>query len=1063
MRSISYSGQMFAEALGDLLYFDGLRDEVGKYRQGFNGSAWNQMAGNLYGWISSLMSSIDSPKPTCRCQSCGFRFRVDQKYLGRNAKCPNPECGTTVLLQAEVPAAPARPVAPSKSSVAAESADVARRATVNPKKAESTVRQVAERRVSATESTPTARRTSSHRNSRTTGSQTRSRYEGKTQSSVSPLVLGLIGTMVVGGIGIGAYVWSNSTAGSVVAQSSETQAPSADQIATSSREQTDVSNAPPAAISSGPVTAAVASPAGNPPSNQTPSAIVAGSGGNEAAQKAAMNQLGSAQLTSTQSSAAIQQGAQRKKTLEEKLLPFLKTHCADCHNADTQEGGVSVHQLTSIDQLLKDRKKWERVYRMINAGAMPPSDYSAKPDESHRKEMAEFLYSELFNFDCSLVNHAGRATLHRLNRAEYNNTIRDLFGLNITPADKFPQDDVGEGFDNIGDVLSVPPLLMEKYLDAAEEVAGQVIDTRDFSKGETKRIEAAQFEGMPKKPDVDGEGFAVLASTGAVMVNFEVPVDGTYEIRVEAAQTQAGSEDAKMPLGIDGQEVREFRVKAKRREPVWYDEKVKLKAGKHQVAAAFTNDFYDEKAPERRRDRNLFIRTIEVIGPEGGLEPQYHDTHRKFVTARPGGSISVPAAASAVLRPILYRAFRRPVTDAEVNRFASLVDRTVSEHKETYDYGLFVALQAILVSPDFLYRKEADPEGGATERALNEYEVASRLSYFLWSSMPDEELFKQAESKKLLDRTVLRAQIERMLKDPKAESLAQNFATQWLNLRNLADVRPNPDVFKDFDDSLRTAMSKETVLLFNTIVKEDRSIEEFLSADFTFVNGRLAKHYGIEGVNGDEFVRVSLQGSQRSGVLTHASILTLTSNPGRTSPVKRGKWILENILGEAPPPAPPGVPALEESTKDVSGLSLRERLELHRKDAGCASCHKAMDPLGMGFENFDAIGRWREQDEGKPVDASGDLPSGQSFVGPQQLISILRERKEQFSRTFAERLMVYGLGRGLEYYDKCAVDQVVKTMKDRGNTFSALVEGIVTSDPFLKRSSTREFEIPPKP
>jgi hypothetical protein len=295
------------------------------------------------------------------------------------------------------------------------------------------------------------------------------------------------------------------------------------------------------------------------------------------------------------------------------------------------------------------------------------------------------------------------------------------------------------------------------------------------------------------------------------------------------------------------------------------------------------------------------VRTIELTGPEGGSPPQWHETHRRIVTAQPSASMSVKEAATVVLTPLLYRSFRRPVTDAEVARFADLVDQTVSVHKETFEYGMYVAVQAILVSTDFLFRKEADPEGDATERILNEYEVASRLSYFLWSSMPDEELFQLAENKRLFDRTILRGQIERMLKHEKAASLGQNFASQWLNLRNLADVRPNPDVFPDFDDALRSAMGKETILLFNTIVREDHSIDEFLGADYSFVNERLAKHYGIEGVTGEEFVRVSLEGTKRSGVLTHASVLTLTSNPGRTSPVKRGKWILENILGDAPP------------------------------------------------------------------------------------------------------------------------------------------------------------------
>jgi hypothetical protein len=771
--------------------------------------------------------------------------------------------------------------------------------------------------------------------------------------------------------------------------------------------------------------------------------------------------MGAAQLTFAVSGAALRKDAERQKALEEKLLPFLKTHCSDCHNADEQEGGVAVHDLSTVDQLLKDRRKWEKVYRMINAGAMPPSTYDPKPEEPVRKEVAELLYGELFDFDCTQVRHAGRSTLHRLNRAEYNNTVRDLFGIAMTPADEFPQDDVGEGFDNIGDVLSIPPLLMEKYLNAAETVAGAVIDTRDFSKGMTHKFGPEQFKAS-LNGSTNGDGFYVLHTNGNVSIPFETPADGKYKIRVEASQSQAGPDQSKVAIQVDGESVHEFEVKGHFK-PSWHEHDVTLKAGSHTIAAAFLNDFYDEKAPEKRRDRNLGVRAIEVIGPEGGSTPQWHETHRRFVTATPSETVSVTEAASTVLRPVLYRGFRRPVTDAEVSRFATLVDQTVTQHKETYEYGLFVALQAMLVSPDFLFRKEADPEGDATERNLNDYEVASRLSYFLWSSMPDDELLQLAENKRLLDRSILRQQIERMLRDEKALALGQNFASQWLNLRNLADVRPNPELFPEFDDSLRSAMGQETILLFNTIVREDRSVDEFLAADYSFINERLAKHYGIAGVTGDQFVRVSLQGTNRTGVLTHASILTLTSNPGRTSPVKRGKWIMENILGDAPPPAPPGVPPLEETTKDVTGLSLRERLELHRKDPGCASCHMAMDPLGMGLENFDAVGRWREKDGEKPVDPSGDLPSGEKFAGPSELISIIRGRQEKFSRTIVERLMVYALGRGLEYYDKCAVDQTMDLMKQRGNRFSALVEGIVTSDPFMKKSRTRESVVSASP
>ena len=862
--------------------------------------------------------------------------------------------------------------------------------------------------------------TSGRRSGSAIRSSERSRYRGR--QSMMPLFVGFAATALMGGLGLGAY-WYSNQADADVASAVESAA---------SKPNAEANLAASGAASAGQNTLAAAS------AHMTPA------------------ELGAPQLTSAVSGAVLRRNAERQQQLEEKILPFLTKHCADCHNADEQEGGIAVHDLTAVDQLLRDRKKWERVYRMINANAMPPASYDPKPEEASRKEVADLLYGELFNFDCEQLNHAGRSTLHRLNRAEYNNTIRDLFGVSITPADKFPQDDVGEGFDNIGDVLSLPPLLMEKYLDAAEEVAATVIDTRDFSKGMTQKFASEKFDSS-LKGNIDGEGFYVLHTNGTLTVNHDTLSEGKYKIRIEAMQMPAGDDPSKMSLQVDGQTVHEFEVKG-RRKVSWFEHDVTLATGKHAIAAVFTNDFYDESAAEGKRDRNLGVRAIEVTGPEGGGPPQWHETHRRIVTAYPSPSVTVKDAATAVLRPLLYRSFRRPVTDQEVARFAELVDQTVNVHKESYEYGMYVAVQAILVSPDFLFRKEADPEGDATERSLNEYEVASRLSYFLWSSMPDEELFQLAENKRLFDRTILRAQIERMLKHEKAASLGQNFASQWLNLRNLADVRPNPDVFPDFDDALRAAMGKETILLFNTIVREDRGIDEFLGADYSFVNERLAKHYGIEGVAGEEFVRVSLQGTNRSGVLTHASVLTLTSNPGRTSPVKRGKWILENILGDAPPPAPPGVPPLDEEAKDLKGLTLRERLELHRTDPGCASCHKAMDPLGMGLENFDAVGRWRDQDAEKPIDASGDLPTGEKFAGPAEMMSIIRGRQEKFSRTFTERLMVYALGRGLEYYDKCAVDQTLDLMKERGNRFSALVEGIVTSDPFMKRSRTREAD-----
>lgn len=746
----------------------------------------------------------------------------------------------------------------------------------------------------------------------------------------------------------------------------------------------------------------------------------------------------------------------RSDRLEQQVLPYLKQYCFECHGEDSQEAGIVVHDLRGPDDFLADFRRWERVYRMINSGVMPPADHTALPAPEQQQSVARILHAELYEFDCRIVRSPGRSTLRRLNRAEYNNTIRDLFGLQITPADKFPQDDVGEGFDNIGDVLNVPPLLMEKYLDAAEEVAGAVVDLRDFSKGIVQTFAADALTNGGEKPTVDDRGYAWLSTNGRLLAKVTVPADGRYVVQVDLTATQAGDDFARAALVVDGQAVHEAEVPGLRREQQ-FEQTVELKAGEHEIAGEFLNDFYDPEAPERRRDRNLGIRKIIITGPEGGGVDLWHETHRRFVTSRPGEGRSVQQAADGVLRPIMRRAFRRPVTDEEVQRYVTLVERTMAEQSETYDYGVYVALQAVLVSPDFLFRVEADPPADAADRALNSFEVASRLSYFLWSSMPDEELLQLAETGRLLDGDVLRQQARRMLRDPKSEALSRNFAAQWLNLRNLADVRPNPEVYPDFDDALRKSMARETELLFASIVQEDRSIEEFLSADYSFVNERLARHYGLTGVQGEDFVRVSLAGTQRTGVLTHASILTLTSNPGRTSPVKRGKWILENILAEVPPPAPAGVPALEEAGSAAEGMSLREKMELHRRDAACAVCHRILDPLGLGFENFDGVGRWRDEDAGKVVDASGELPGGDRFAGPGELLGILRGRKDRFFQAFTEKMLVYSLGRGLEYYDRCTVEEALRQLKSGGNRFSVVVEAIVTSDAFLRRAGRREL------
>ncbi|MEZ6126987.1 MAG: DUF1592 domain-containing protein [Planctomycetaceae bacterium] len=746
--------------------------------------------------------------------------------------------------------------------------------------------------------------------------------------------------------------------------------------------------------------------------------------------------------------------AARQKAISEKIVPFLTTHCAECHGADSQEGGITVHQLTSPDQFMSERKSWERVYRMINAGAMPPADYDPQPTALHREEIALLMHEELYNFDCDLVRNPGRATVQRLNRVEYNNTIRDLFGVDITPADNFPADDVGEGFDNIGDVLSLPPLLLEKYLIAAEEVANVVVDTRDFSREVTTKVDG---DGLTASNGSSGghAGFRVLASTGELFHDFDVIANGEYEVIMMVGADQAGPDKAKFALKLGTETAQEFEVQQHQKAEE-FRFKTPLIAGKQHIGVAFLNDYYNDKEGGRPKDRNLGVKSIALRGPIGGGTGTRSASHQRLVIAQPGNGVSVQDAATQVLTPLLPRAFRREVSAEDVFRYAGLVRSAVDDMGESYEAGISLAVQAILVAPDFLFRLEQDPVDGETERSLNDFEVASRLSYFLWSSMPDEELLRLASQKQLTQPDIIRQQVVRMLKDSKAEALVQNFAAQWLNLRNLNEVTPNTDIFKSFDDNLRKDMRRETELLFRTVMQEDLSIEELLSADFTFVNQRLAKLYGISGVSGDEFQKVSLKGTKRSGVLTHASILTLTSNPGRTSPVKRGKWIMENIFGEGPPPPPPNVPELEVTAKVSPELTLREQLAKHREDPGCASCHKVMDPLGLGLENFNAIGEWRDRDGDRPIDASGSLPGGESFNGPLELVQIVRARREKFARTMTEKMLTYAIGRGILYFDKCEVDEIQKQLKETGYRFSTLVEGIVLSDAFLKRAAAPE-------
>lgn len=730
----------------------------------------------------------------------------------------------------------------------------------------------------------------------------------------------------------------------------------------------------------------------------------------------------------------------------EKLQPFVKQYCHECHSADEPQAGLDFTQYKNEDELIKGkpREEWEKVLAMLETGAMPPPDMEQPPD-AVRLELVAWLEDKLFNLDCDMIDDPGRVTIRRLNRAEYNNTIRDLLGVDFNPADDFPSDDVGYGFDNIGDVLSLSPLLMEKYLDAAEQITGQAIpvvnprDTR-FAFG----IDRLRAAGASKR----GGGFFALSSADTIYLNYDAPIDGEYEVTFRAKAQQHGPDPARMRIDIDKKAVRTFDVTGQMR-AADYTHKMTLKAGRYRIAASFINDFYQPG----KGDRNLYVGQFHVQPPAS------REKLERVIIAYPGEGLSEDEALARVLRAFTDKAFRRPATDDEVKTYAG-VAHMARDEGESYEQSIQYAVQAVLISPSFLFRIETDqqPDDPMSERPVTDYELASRLSYFLWSTMPDDELFDLASRGELRRHDVLTRQVRRMLKDPKSQTIVDNFAVQWLNLAMLDEMVMDPGVFPKFDPGLRGDMKRESLMLFEAVMKEDRSLLDFLDADFTFVNERLAKHYGLNDIKGGEFQKVSLNPQQRAGVLTHASILTLTSNPERTSPVKRGKWILENILGKSPPPPPPGVPELDVTQKSAPDASLREQLEKHRADPGCNSCHRTMDSLGFGFENFDATGRWRDRDGDFEIDSSGELPTGEKFSGPVELVRILKGRSREFSRSFAEKMLTYALGRGLHYYDRCAVDEILTRLESNDYRFSELILGITQSKPFLERRGDGDRE-----
>lgn len=641
----------------------------------------------------------------------------------------------------------------------------------------------------------------------------------------------------------------------------------------------------------------------------------------------------------------------------------------------------------------------------------------------------------------------GSVTIRRLNKVEYSNTVRDLLGVDFKGADDFPSDDVGYGFDNIGDVLSLSPMLMEKYLNAAEAVAREAIV---IPEGDKIEYGADAFKFQPLLANANGE-FLNFYTVGTATIDHKFKLGGHYKLRIKAFGDQAGPDPCKMLVTLDEQPIQEVTVSGRNpSEAAIFEIPLVAKSGIHAIGIRFTNDYYNAAAPNpHERDRNLKVMGVSIQGPvtEQGFLPELQ---QRLITSRPEQGHELEAARK-LFRVFATRAFRRPATEQEVARLSSFVAAAL-KNGDSYEQGVQLGIEAALVSPSFLFR--AEPSTGAAARPLTGYELASRLSYFLWSSMPDDALFKKAANGSLLKPAVLQQEVARMLKDPKADSLASNFATQWLTLRKLDIIAPDKTLFPEFSDPLRQDMRRETQTFFAQLVANDRSVLDLLTAKYSYMNGRLAKFYGISGVEGDEFRKVSLEGTPRAGVITQASVLTVTSNPTRTSPVKRGKWILEELLGTPPPPPPPGVGVLTEDPKVAEFHSVRERLEEHRKKPQCAVCHSRMDPLGFGLENFDAIGKWRTADGKLAIDSNGVLPDGRKFTGPQGLTQVLSSQKNQFVKCLAEKLMTYALGRGMtSASDDATLDHLVQKTASSNYRFSSLVEAITASDAFRKRGA----------
>ena len=736
------------------------------------------------------------------------------------------------------------------------------------------------------------------------------------------------------------------------------------------------------------------------------------------------------------------------------LESTVENYCVDCHNAQLKTAGLSLEKVSS-DNIGPQAETLEKVLHKLRAGEMPPPDNPA-PEPADRAALVKWLETQLDQASAKNPN-PGAPGVHRLNKAEYSNAIRDLLGLDMDNAAGLPADDSGYGFDNIGAVLTVSPLHMEKYISAARRISRLAVGTLKpgLSTEKITPPRGTANEAIDELP---------VNERGGIRFQRYFPFDAEYSVVVRLKGNPAPGLPAPMlDVRLDGKRVKlfdaDFDTAEQNQGTRNFTLRLPLKAGPHYLAAAMLAESAKlEQTSGGGRGgaappsvNGVSIDNVTIGGPFNPTGPGDTASRRIIFTCRPQQGQAEEPCARQILTKLAQRAYRRPVTATDVDPLMKLFAEGRADGKN-FDSGIEMALSGVLVSPDFLFRAEQSPAGAApgTNYKLTDIDLASRLSFFLWSSIPDDELLNTAIAGKLHDPATLEAQVKRMLADPKSKALVDNFAGQWLRLRNVADWKPDSAKYKDFDESLRVAFEKETSMFFENIIHQDRSVLEFIDSDYTFVNDRLARFYGIGGVKGSYFRRVQLSGDQRGGILTQGSVLLVTSYPNRTSPVLRGKWILESILGAPPPPPPPNVPVLADSAGD-SPKSLREQLEKHRANAACAVCHSRLDPLGFALENFDAVGKYRATEGGEPIEASGKMPNGTEIDGPEGLKKVLLSRKDEFVESFSNLLLTYALGRGTEYYDQPAVREIRREAEKNNYSFSSIVMGIVNSVPFEMR------------